>query len=627
MTKMLRQAGWDEMFVWMLNKSQPNVYISGSFQAAGGGNAVSLMQTFHKRFSVITGFVLLMIVLVANAIITRRQLDVQLYNQALLARTRQVLFELSQTESLLKDAETGQRGYLYTGDPKYLAPYNLAVVQIEPQLEDVAKVTGGNPRQQARISVLRSLTHEKLNELGQTISLYRSGRPEEAKALVLSDSGLLTMDAIRKQIGDMAQDEESLDAVRSAAYQKSIRETIASMYFASCFAALGLILLAYYILREMELRARHARQLTEREEWFRVTLTSLGDAVISTDEQGLVTFLNPVAEELIGRDMAYAKGKTIQEVFPIFNESTHRVVENPVKKVLELGCVVGLANHTVLQRSDGTLIPIEDSAAPIRDTHDKLIGVVLVFRDATYERKSQEILRKSEKLAAAARLAATVAHEINNPLEAIGNLIYIAKGTPGLPAFAAEQLDLAEQELARVSHVARQTLGFYRESNAPGLVDVSALVESVLKLYSNKFKTKNIAIEREFGECPPIQGLAGELIQAISNLISNAADAVSEGGTVRVKLVYVESPEDNVVQLLIEDDGPGIAAEHRDRIFEPFFTTKKDVGTGLGLWVTKEIVERHGGSIQVQSRNGQGSRGAVFNILLPCASDVLNHST
>ncbi|HEY5212641.1 MAG TPA: CHASE3 domain-containing protein, partial [Acidobacteriaceae bacterium] len=122
MTKMLRQAGWGEMFVWMLNKSQPNVYISGSFQAAGGGNAVSLMQTFHKRFSVITGFVLLMIVLVANAIITRRQLDVQLYNQALLARTRQVLFELSQTESLLKDAETGQRGYLYTGDPKYLAP-------------------------------------------------------------------------------------------------------------------------------------------------------------------------------------------------------------------------------------------------------------------------------------------------------------------------------------------------------------------------------------------------------------------------------------------------------------------------------------------------------------------------
>jgi PAS domain S-box-containing protein len=578
------------------------------------------MQTIHKRFSVITGFVLLLVVLVANAIITARQLRIQVGNQAWVARTQQVRFELSQTESLLKDAETGQRGFLYTGDPKYLGPYDLAVTQIEPHLKHLEQLTADTPDELAQIPELRRLANEKLAELARTISLFRAGKSAEAKALVVSDLGLHTMDDVRKLIDEMGQEERSLQADRSATYQKSIRKTTASIYLASFIAALGLVFLAYFILHEMALREGHARQLLEREEWFRVTLTSLGDAVIATDERGHVTFLNPIAEQLTGRPLANSKGKAIQEVFPIFNESTHLPVENPVKKVMELGRIIGLANHTVLQNTDGTMIPIEDSAAPIRDGRGKLIGVVLVFRDATYERKSQEILRKTEKLAAAARLSATVAHEINNPLEAVGNLIYLVKGTPDLPAEAMQQLLLAEQELERVSHITRQTLGFYRESNVPGHVEVSALIESVLKLYSNKFKTKNITLIRDFGECPPIQGLAGELKQAMSNLISNAADAVSENGTIRVKLACLKTPDGNVIQVAIEDNGAGIAAKHLDKIFEPFFTTKKDVGTGLGLWVTREIIDRHGGTIQVRSGDGNGSRGSVFNILLPCAA-------
>lgn len=578
------------------------------------------MQTFYRRFSVITGFGLLVIVLVANAIITKRQLDVQVEDQLWLSHTKQVLFELAQTESLLKDAETGQRGFLYTGDPKYLAPYNLAIGQVGASIDKVSQLTADNPRQQARISELRSLAQAKAGELAQTIALYQSGKPEEAKALVLSDTGLYAMDDIRKLTGEMGEEEASLEAVRSAAYQKSIRVTRDCIYLASFMAALGLAILLYYILHEMELRERHAKQILEREEWFRVTLTSLGDAVIATDEAGRVTFLNPLAEQLTGRSLAHCTGRPVEEVFPIFNESTHHVVENPVNKVMELGRIVGLANHTVLRNANGNLIPIEDSAAPIRDADHNLIGVVLVFRDATFERKSQEVLRKTEKLAAAARLAATVAHEINNPLEAIGNLIYLTRGMDGLPAEAAEQLALAEQEVERISHITRQTLGFYRESNVPGPVEISGLVESVLKIYSNKFKAKNITVQREFGDCPPIQGLAGELKQVVSNLISNAADAVSENGTIRVKLEGVESSCGQLVQVSIEDDGPGIGAEHRDRLFEPFFTTKKDVGTGLGLWVTKEIISRHGGSIEVHPREDKNSTGTVFHVLLPSAT-------
>jgi signal transduction histidine kinase len=174
--------------------------------------------------------------------------------------------------------------------------------------------------------------------------------------------------------------------------------------------------------------------------------------------------------------------------------------------------------------------------------------------------------------------------------------------------------------VARISHITRQTLGFYRESNVPGRVEISPLVDSVLNIYSNKFKTKNITIQREFGDCPPIRGLAGELKQAVSNLISNAADAVSDNGTIRVKLECIETSDAQLVQILVEDDGPGIGAEHRDRIFEPFFTTKKDVGTGLGLWVTKEIIDRHGGSIEIQSRGDKKTSGAIFNVRLPSAT-------
>jgi signal transduction histidine kinase len=247
---------------------------------------------------------------------------------------------------------------------------------------------------------------------------------------------------------------------------------------------------------------------------------------------------------------------------------------------------------------------------------------VLVFRDVTNERKSQELLRKSEKLAAAARLSATVAHEINNPLEAVGNLIYIAKVSPGVSPDIVQHLILAEQELDRVAHITRQTLGFYRESNEPGPIDIPGLIEQVLRLYSNKLDSKNIRVESEFGESPPMIGVAGELKQVVSNLVSNAVDAVSSDGTIRISLKRSENGNGGGVQFLIEDDGPGISPENLDRIFEPFFTTKKDVGTGLGLWVTREIVERHGGTINVNARHGkEGPSGAAFVVSLPCIPD------
>jgi PAS domain S-box-containing protein len=419
----------------------------------------------------------------------------------------------------------------------------------------------------------------------------------------------------------MQQEESSLVAARNATYQQSIRGAIASVYLATAIAMLGLAVLGRFILLDRKTREEHAKQLRAREEWFRVTLTSIGDAVIATDAQGIVTFLNPIAETLTGISLANAKGKYVHEIFPIFNEFSGKKAENPVQKVMDLGVVVGLANHTVLQHKDGRLIPIEDSAAPIRDDSNQTIGVVLVFRDVTSERNSQEMVRRTEKLATAARLSATVAHEINNPLEAVVNLLFIAKTLPDATPELIEHLTQAEQELERVAHITRQTLGFYRESNTPEQIEVRTIVDPILRLYSSRIAAKAIRFECSFQDCPPIWGVAGELKQVIANLISNAIDAVPKDARIAIRCRCAETETGKVAEIVIEDDGPGISPEHLGRIFDPFFTTKRDVGTGLGLWVTKEIVSRHGGSVRVRPQSeGDGLKGAAFLIQLPAAT-------
>jgi PAS domain S-box-containing protein len=580
------------------------------------------MQTAYKRLSVITGFGLLLALLIVNAVITRRQLANQVASQYWVSHSRQVLYELSQTESLMKDAETGQRGFLYTGDPKYLTPYTRAVGAVQSHIDTLAWLTADNPSEQARIPVLRDLAGKKMAELADTIRLYKSGQLDEAKALVASDAGLIYMDKIRLLVVEMEGAENSLDSDRTERYAKSVSSTIRSIYLTSLMAAIGLVMLAYYMLRQIELREQHAHELRASEEWFRVTLTSIGDAVIATDPHGVVTFLNRVDEERTGVKLNVARGREIDKVFPIFNEQTLQAVENPVGKVLTEGRVVGLANHTVLQHVNGNMIPIEDSAAPIRNDRQELQGVVLVFRDVTHERKSQDVLRRTEKLAAAARLSATVAHEINNPLEAIFNLVFVAKTSPDAPPSVVKQLGMAEQELERVAHITRQTLGFYRDRSVPEPVDMVAMIESVLAIYSHKFSAKNIKIERQLGQCPPVNGMHGELKQAVSNLVSNAADAVGIEGKITIRLQCIQDDSGQVVEFVVEDDGPGVPVEHSERIFEPFFTTKQDVGTGLGLWVTKGIVDRHGGSILVRAQNGSETPGgAAFTILLPVSRD------
>jgi signal transduction histidine kinase len=226
--------------------------------------------------------------------------------------------------------------------------------------------------------------------------------------------------------------------------------------------------------------------------------------------------------------------------------------------------------------------------------------------------RTEAALVKTERLATAGRLAATIAHEINNPLEAITNLIYLARSAPARQA--RRYLKMVEEELSRIAHITKMTLGFYRDSGAPVPVSMTQLVSEVLSLYEAKLRAKDIRVQTEIECSQHILGSRGELRQVIANLVANAVDVLPNGGTLRL----TATDSGGSVQVRVSDSGPGIPAENLTRIFEPFFTTKAESGTGLGLWVSRQIVEKHGGMITAEST----PTGARFTISLPSASQL-----
>jgi polar amino acid transport system substrate-binding protein len=231
---------------------------------------------------------------------------------------------------------------------------------------------------------------------------------------------------------------------------------------------------------------------------------------------------------------------------------------------------------------------------------------------AEYKR-SQEALIRSEKLASVGRMAATVAHEINNPLEAVTNCIYIAATHPNLPSEVKEHLETAERELKQISDITRRTLGFYRENAKPSMVDIRTLVGEVVELYSSKFRSKDIRLSVEHdGCCAQVVAVAGEIRQVISNLLANAIDASKSKGIVNVRTSRVSLNGTSYTRVTVADGGMGIPPENQSRIFEPFFTTKEKVGTGLGLWVSQQIIEKHKGRIRLRSVEGKGTAFSVF---------------
>jgi len=298
----------------------------------------------------------------------------------------------------------------------------------------------------------------------------------------------------------------------------------------------------------------------------------------------------------------------------------------PLVVLTTSGEVTRFSQHRRLLRSP--LENVQLLERPVRpETMLSTVANALRARKRQYQIRDQmeqydlaaEALRKAEKLAVAGRLAASIAHAINNPLESVTNLVYLLRSTP-LNDEGKRYVQLAEQELARVSAMATQTLKFYRDTNKAALVDVRELLESVLALYGPRLSAAEIRVVREFDTSRGVVAKAGELRQLFANLIGNAIDAMRAGGTLRLRVRQAAThPFAHHVRVSVADTGTGIPRDLRSKVFEPFISTKGDTGTGLGLWVSKEIIENHGGAIRLRSSTSPHRHGTTFSVYLPVA--------
>jgi len=364
------------------------------------------------------------------------------------------------------------------------------------------------------------------------------------------------------------------------------------------------------------------KKLKENEQLLATTLRSIGDAVITTDVNGSVTFMNPVAESLTGWRQKDAVRRPLKDVFNIIDEHTGEQIEDPVTRVLRDGVAVGLANNTVLIAKDGTKRSIDDSGAPIKDCKGNIMGVVLVFRDITEKRRAERELLKADKLESLGVLSGGIAHDFNNILTSILGNISIAKmfAKPGDKIF--ERLEEAENDCVRARVLTQKILTFSR-GGAP--IMKTAFISELLR-DSASFALSGSNVRCEFSipdDLWRIEVDEGQIAQAISNLIINASQAMPGGGVINLlaeNIVVDERqgiPLNNggYVKISVTDHGIGIPKEHFQQIFDPYYTTKRG-GSGLGLAIAYSIVKRHNGYIDVKSIPGKET---TFSIYLPAS--------
>ena len=359
-------------------------------------------------------------------------------------------------------------------------------------------------------------------------------------------------------------------------------------------------------------RSRAETRVDEVRQQLAAIVTSSEDAIMSFTQDGFVTSWNQGAETLYGYDAAEILGRPLAVLVPTdrlgeLGENLERL--NREKRVGSY--------ETERVHKNGARLRVLLSISPIRNEKGEMVGASAISRDITQQKRTEEALRRNERLATAGRLTAAIAHEIRNPLEALTNLVYLARRDA---AGRDEYLRLAEQEIGRLDSIAQQALGFVRESTAPEQLDAGKLLDEVTQLYLRKLQQSHVTIEKHIDNDAEIFGFPGELRQLFSNLILNAMEAMKDGGRLRLRVVRTHEwsgGQRSGVRVTVADTGSGISPHSLPHIFEPFYTTKKENGTGLGLWLAYGIAQKHTGWIRVASRTTPGSSGTVFVVFLP----------
>lgn len=362
---------------------------------------------------------------------------------------------------------------------------------------------------------------------------------------------------------------------------------------------------------------RAERELREREEHFRVLAESLPEFVWTRDADGEYIYCNQRLLDYVGQPTEWLRTHAFDAVHPDDRAGTYE----RWKRSMETGEVY--LNEYRLRRHDGAYRHFLARAVPVRDEAGRVRRWLGSTTDVHDQKLAEQALRRTEKLNTAAKLAASMAHEINNPLAGVTNSLYLALQDPSLNPETKGYLQTAEQELRRVAHITTQTLRFHKQSNSPTRVDVCDIVDSVLSLFRQRLANKSIHTKAECGRGAFATCFAEEIRQVVANLVSNALDATPIGGTLHLRVRTSRSwtkQRATGVKIVVADTGHGIPPPLLDRIFEPFISTKDETGIGLGLWVSDGIVRKHGGAIRVRSRAKTQPSGTVFTVFIPSTS-------
>ena len=577
------------------------------------------MNLHQFRQILITTVLLPLVLLLLLALVLAWQIQRTLREQRRIDHTDRITAQLNELERLVVDQETGLRGYQLTRDPTTLEPYQNAEGALHTTLDRLLLLVREDPDQLARLRKIRESHELWMGFAGRALDNLRAGKLFGDTALDLN--GGQRMATLRTQLGAMTQ----IEVRRRDEEVESTNTQVRTLMTVLLASSIGVgIVLGIFTQRNMKkvsaafqdsLEEAHQRadELVESRQWLQTTLESVGDALIACNQDKRVELMNPVAQRLTGWTLAEAKGRRLESVFRTVNEETREPVDNSGEQSKDPAA----KNHALLLGKDGAEYVIDQSAAPIRDARGRVAGVVVVFRDITDVRKREAALMAHEKLAVAGRLSASIAHEIHNPLDSVANLHYLMEKETD-PALQQRYLGMAQQELNRTLQISRAMLGLYREPKAPVEVDLRELLKSVLLLLDRQMKDQLVTIDRKLQDDAIIQGFPGELRQVFTNLITNAAEAAGPRGRIQV-LLQSELPADTRPGALVtvSDSGLGVPENVQSKLFKPFFTTKGELGTGLGLWVSRGIVEKHGGTIELSNSTNPAFPGAAVRVYLP----------
>ena len=537
-----------------------------------------------------------------------------------IVHAQRVRYQLSQVLQVLVDMGAGVRRYEMTHDERSFADAESAQSRLPGEMAELHRTIAEDPGLAAAEAELVAVVQQRELQTKNIVAMERAGDTAGVRKLIEHGDNVATLDACRRVIGHM-QDEENRIFDRHLQVAAAARESVSFAIFATTALAVVMLVVVAYM------SVRHSARLQRVQNDLATTLRSIGDAVISTDDQGTVRFMNPVAELLTGWTNEEAQGHPLEDVFRIVNEETRAVVESPVKKVLRERKIIGLANHTVLKDRNGSERPIEDSGAPIFGGDGAIVGVVLVFRDATTDREARRALLESE---AALREAdyrkdvflAILSHELRNPLAPIRNAARLLEA----PTLTDEELLRSRTIISRqVRHMA---------SLLDDLLDVSRITRGVLILKKEKVSLKDLFEAAIETATPAINAkrhrlsvdspaddvfiLADpvRLTQVITNLLTNAAKYTDPEG----QICLGARIEGKTIIIHVRDTGIGLAPSMLSKVFDMFSQVapergRTDGGLGIGLALVRGLIDLHGG--RVEARSAGLEQGSEFLVFLP----------